>query len=319
MAKTKLVIKLGSSNTVIYKKNYGVVLREPSLVAVKCGTKQVVEVGIKAKKMQGKTDESISFIEPIFNGEVVNYDICVAMLKAFLSKVLEKKLFNKVEAVFAVPVGLTDNQLMLIKNVAYSCGIDKVRFENVCFLALIGANVAVEKAEGVAVVSLGGGTINFAVCSLNKTIEGFSLTFGGKDIDAEIVNFIRQTKNLEISLQTAEKIKNECGSLYLLDTTNIEISGVDLETKRPVIDIISSSEIREVILPFFEKIELGIEKMLYSCSADIINDITKNGIYFVGGLSKITGLENFFAKKLNMPIVVLDDAENVAVLGGSNL
>ena len=315
MAKIKFVIELGSSNTVIYQVGYGIVLREPSVIVTK--DNKLLEVGIKAKKMIGKTDTVFQVIEPIQNGQIVDAKSAILMLKAFLSKVVEGK--TKIDVTFCVSTGLTDNDLLTFKQVAYECNISNVKFVNTCLSGLIGAGVSAGKSSAVACVNLGGGTSNFAVITLGKVIEGFSVTFGGIDMDKAIVKYVKDTKNMDISLSMAEKIKNECGSLYLQDTTNMEIIGVDCENKRPVADIISSAEVREAIISFFDNIKSGIDHLLSSCTNDVIADISLNGIVIIGGVANITGLENYLTKKLGVQVYIPDTPENCSVLGAINI
>lgn len=313
--KEKLVIELGSSNTVIYKCGFGIVLREPSVVAVNKFDNKQFEVGFVAKKMQGKIDDSFLVVEPISHGVIVNENMAGLMLYGFLQKICEKP--KDVELTFCVSIGLSDNELLAFKNIAYMNNITSVSFENVCLSGLKGAKVNVEKSSGIACVNLGGGTSNFAVISLGKTIEGFSVDFGGIDIDNSIIDYFKAIKNVEFSKQIAEKIKNECGSLYSMDTTNLEVHGIDVDTKRPASEIVSANEVKDATIEFFDKIRQAIEHLLFNCTTDIINDITKNGIYIVGGLANFTGLESFLSKNLNLPIIIPEEPENCTILGAS--
>lgn len=315
MAKERFIVELGSSNTVIYKVGYGIVLREPTAVAVKSDTYEVLAVGSMAKKMQGKNDYSFDIVEPIKHGVVDNKQVAQQMFKIFLAKVLTKKVFSSVEVTLCVSTGLTDNQLMDFKDVVLFAGVDKLKFINVCLAGLIGSGVKVDKPSAVACINLGGGNCNFAVVSMNKIIEGFSVGFGGKEIDNAIIDYILAIKNMQISLSLAEKIKNDCGSLYLQDTSNMEIVGIDCDTKRPVSEIITATEVRDAIIPYFENIKKCLEKLLYSCTADVVSDITQNGVYVVGGLANITGLENFLSKSLNLQVIIPDEPENCTVMG----
>ena len=317
MAKSKFVIELGSSFTVIYKKAYGIILKEPSVVAFDHKNHVAIEVGTKAKKMQGKVGDWVELIEPIVNGIVKQEEYALAMLQKFFEKILENK-YEQFDITFVTRIGLNDNELLTLKNIAYSLGAVKVDFTDVCVSGLVGAGVQIEKSNAVACVNLGGETCNYAVVSLGKTIKGFSIGFGGKNMDMAIKEYLRATKNLEISNAYAEKIKNECASLYSQDTSNMEVNGVDCDTKRPVAEIIYATEIREAILHFFDKICEGIEQLLYSCSADVIADISKNGIYVIGGVANLTGIENYLYKKINMPIIVPDEPENCTIIGGAN-
>lgn len=315
MSKTNFVIELGSSNTVIYKIGYGIVLREPSVVAIKNGRNEAFEVGAKAKRMLGKTDSSYHISYPIKNGIIEDEKSAEIMLRSFLDKVRDGNILAKINAVFCVSTGLSDNELLAFKNIAYGAGISRVDFINVCLAGLVGAGVMVENATATACVNLGGGSCNFVVAGLNEVIEGFSVAFGGLDMDKSIQEYIYNTKNLEISLQMAEKIKNECGSLYLQDTTNMEISGIDSQTKKPFTEIISATDVRLAIEHFFEKIHAGIEHVLYSCTADVISDVSSNGIYIIGGVANMVGLENYLSKKLNLKVNIPEIPENCTVMG----
>lgn len=313
MKKEKFVIELGSSNTVIYKLGYGIVLREPSVLALD-RLEKTYEVGSRAKKMQGKTDDSLLVVEPIEHGVIASEAYAELMLKGFLEKVCLVP-FSNAEITFCTSIGLGDNQLLSFMNIAYDIGVGKVKFTDVCLSALKGAKVMTDKATAIGCVNLGGGTINYAVVSLGKVIEGFSVNFGGKDMDLAIIDYIRALKNMEITSSMAEKIKNECGSLYAQDTTNLEVAGIDVDTKRPVTEIITASDVRDAIIHFFENIKTGVEHLLYSCSPDVISDVSRNGIYLVGGLANFTGLENYLSKKLNLRVIVPDEPENCTILG----
>ena len=313
MTKEKFVIELGSSNTVIYKLGYGIVLREPSVLALD-KVEKTYEVGTKAKKMQGKTDDTLLVVEPIEHGVITNEAYAELLLKGFLEKVCLVP-YSNAEITFCTSIGLSDNQLLSFMTIAYDIGVGKVKFTDVCLSALKGAKVMTDKANALACVNLGGGTINYAVISLGKVIEGFSVNFGGKDMDKAIIDYIRAIKNMEITSSMAEKVKNECGSLYTQDTTNMEVAGIDVDTKRPVTEIITASDVRDAIIHFFENIMKGVEHLLYSCSPDVISDVSRNGIYLVGGLANFTGLENYLSKKLNLRVIVPDEPENCTILG----
>lgn len=317
MARTKFIVELGSSNTVIYKKTYGIILKEPSIIALDTKDHKVLEVGTRAKKMQGKVDETIMLVSPIKNGIVQDEYVAQLMLECFFNRILENKR-ESFDVTFVTRIGLNDNELLMLKNIGYSVGACEVDFTNVCIAGLKGLGVQVEKSHAVACVNIGGETCNFAVVSLSETIKGFSVSFGGKDMDNAIKEYLRYSKKIEISTNVAEKIKNECGSLYAQDMSNMEVDGIDCDTKRPMSEIIYATEIREAILHYFDKICQGIEQLLYSCTADVIADVAKNGIYITGGVANLTGIENYLYKKINMPIFVADEPENCTIIGGAN-
>lgn len=318
MQKINLVIEMGSSNTVIYKVGSGIVLKEPTLIAVKTDKLVAVEIGERAKKMVGKTDDTMKIICPISHGIIYNAPVCELMLKGFLRKVLPEKTVNiQLNIVFIVTNGITEAELLLFKNIAFACGVSKVDFINVCLASLVGANVIIDKPRATVCVNLGGGTCDFAVVSLSDIISGFSISFGGYDMDKAIKDYVYNALDLEISILTAEKLKNECGSLYLQDTTNIEINGIDTMSGKPKAVIISALDIRTAIEPFFDKIYQATEYLIKGCSPAVVTDIANNGIYIVGGIANIVGLENYMSKKLNMQVVIPEQPENCAILGGS--
>lgn len=310
------IVELGSSNTVIYLSGSGIVLREPSLVAVKANCAGLFAVGLKAKKMQGKTSDLVSVFSPVKNGIVVDEKYASLMLKSFFKKIVSNNILIKTKILFCIANGLTDLELTSLKNVAYSVGVSNVSFVNCCLASLVGAGINVDKPNATISINLGGGTTNLAVVSLNEVVNGFTINFGGIDMDLSIKEYLLNTYMLDISLSLAEKLKNECGSLYMHDTTNMEISGIDTATKKPRSMIVSSTDVRIALQHFFENLSLGVEHLLNMCSSEVVSDIASNGIVVTGGVANLTGLDNFLKKKLSLPVKIADEPENCAILGG---
>ncbi|MDD4211571.1 MAG: rod shape-determining protein, partial [Clostridia bacterium] len=172
---------------------------------------------------------------------------------------------------------------------------------------------------GVISLNLGGGTFSVAAVSLNAIIAGHTISMGGSKMDEAIKNYVSEGYELEISLQTAEKIKKEIGSLYIHDTSNLEVSGIDVNTKTPRHDIVFSSNIRPAVEYYFQKTADAIEDVLNSCSPDIVADISNNGIYLSGGLANVTGLENYLKKRLSLPVFLSDKPEESTIIGAGKL
>ncbi|MGN1221930.1 MAG: rod shape-determining protein [Christensenellales bacterium] len=320
MGKIQLVVELGSSNTYIYKVGSGLVLAEPSLVANKYGTKDVFAVGIDAKKLIGKTSTAISVVSPIKNGIVANKSMAQKMFLEFYKKVVpDKSIFSTVEVTLCVSNGLTDNQLEDFKEVIYFSGVGNVKILPSCLTSIVGAGINVNKPSAFISLNIGGGTTDLAVVSLNEIVTGFSINFGGEDMDECIRQYIYNARALEISLLTAEKLKNECVSLYENDMSNMEVSGIDVSTKKPRTEIIASGEIRFAILHFFDNICFALEHLINLCSPEIANDIAPNGIVLTGGVAKLVGVEDYLTKKLAIPCFVPEDPEISTVLGGAKL
>jgi rod shape-determining protein MreB len=322
MANVEFAIELGTTSTTIYKKGSGIVLIEPSLVAKNInGKKTVVKaVGYLAKKMQGKTANNTIITSPIKDGVIEDSKHAQTMLKYFIKKVMPKKLFKqKVKILFVVPCGLTVKEKTLYKNVAYNVGASKVEFVPSVIASLVGSGVNTKLPNGVISLNLGGGTFSVASVSLNTIIAGYTISIGGEKMDQAIKAYVKETYELEISLQTAEKIKQEIGSLYIHDNSNMEVSGIDTSTKSPRQDVVTSSNVRPAIEHYFDKIVSAIEDVLNNCSPDIVADISNNGVYITGGLASLTGIENYFKKRLRLPIIMSDKPEEACIIGAGKL
>ena len=319
MAKTVLAIDLGSQNTSIYKKQVGIVLKEPTIVALHedMGTSKVLEFGTNAKKMLGKTNEDINFVYPIKNGIITNLKLTEELLNYFLNKVLFTN--EKFDIVFTVPCGLTEEEILNYKNLGLKLGANKVHLLPSVLTALIGANVNIDKASGYLSLNLGAGTIDMAICSLNSVLKGYSLGFGGNKIDEAIMLYVEQFLDMNISNQVAEKIKNEAGSLFMHDLTNCEFSGVDINTKSPKTEVIEASQLKDALEFYFQKVYMAIKVLINSSTPDIVSDLSINGIIVTGSLANLTGLENYLAKNLNLPILISEECENAVVIGAGKI
>lgn len=317
MAKINLIIELGNSNTYIYRVGSGLQLSEPSLIATKYGTDEVYAVGQDAKKLIGKTSNAITVISPIKNGTIENKQMAQKMFKEFYKKVMPNKKFSdKICVLLCLSNGLSDKQIADFKEVLYFSGIGDIKTIPSSLTSIVGAGINIDKPSAYISLNIGGGTTDFAVVSLNDIVTGFSVNFGGEDMDECIRQFVYNTKELDISLTSAEKLKNECMSLYENDMSNMEVNGIDIVTKRPRSEIIMSSEIRISILHFFDNICSGLEHLINMCTTEIATDIAPNGIILTGGVSKMAGVEGYITKKLAVPCYTPDDPELSTVLGG---
>lgn len=319
MAKTVLAIDFGSSYTSIYKKQVGIVLKEPTLIAVSedMGQSTIVDFGQNAKKMLGKTNNDISFISPISNGVIENLSLAEELLTYFINKVLFTN--EKFDIVFTVPCGLKEEEILAFKNLGLKIGAGKVHLVPSVLTALLGANVNIDKASGILSLNLGAGTIDMAICSLSSILNGYSLCFGGNKIDEAIKLYVEQFLDMQISNQVAEKIKNEAGSLFVHDLTNTEFSGVDINTKSPKVEVIEASQLRDTLEFYFQKVYMAIKVLINSSNPDIVADLSINGIVITGTMANLTGLENYLSKNLNLPITICEDCDNAVILGAGKL
>lgn len=322
MNELEFAIEMGSSNTVIYKKGNGIVLSEPSIIAVDTSRRKhaVKAVGFMAQKMRGKVGQSTKILNPIEEGVVSHENYAALMLKEFMKKVAKTTFFNKkIRILFVIPVGISEKEKTQFRALGYSVGASKVEFVPSILASLIGCSVNINSPSGVLSLNLGGGTVNIGSVSLNSIINGYSISLGGIKMDEAIKRYVEEAYELQISDITAEKIKKETGSLFIHDTSNIEVSGIDVNTKSPRQDVVQGRNIRPAIEFFFTKIVSAIEDILNSSTPDIVSDISNNGIYVTGALANLTGLDNYLKLRLRLPINIPQNPEEATIIGAGKL
>jgi len=318
MADILLAIDFGGSYTKIFKKDYGLVLKESTLLgAIMTENGYEVKVmGNKAREIQGKTDDRTVIFSPISEGVIKSTEYATILLKYFLSKVIEKKSpFRKIKCLVSVPVGLTKEEREDIKVVFNNVGINEIMFVPRLLCSAYGGGVNVFANSASLIVDMGGVSTDIGVINLGTLIEGATLAVGGKSVDAQIIRHVSSKYGVEIGLSSAQKIKEEIGSLYTNDTANMEIIGVNLQTKTPANVIVYATDIRQAVLPLLTEITRIIETTLNILPPEISADISKNGIILTGGLANISGIERYFRYELNLPVFVVDEPENANILG----
>lgn len=322
MATIEIAIDLGSSFVTIYKKGSGIVLKEPSVVCIQAGgkTPKVVETGIKAKKMQGRTGENLIIVSPICEGIVKNVELATVMLKSFIQKIVPTSLIKpKINALVCVPCGITNEELKDLEKVAYLSGVVKLQFVPSVMASAMGDRLKTSSPRGYVIVNIGGGTTEVAVISLNTILNACSVGIGGKLMDMSVSEYIKDHYKIVVSEQTAEKIRKDIGSLYDSDKSNIEFSGADISSSRPVTDVISAADIKTAVCYFYDRIAEAVQVTINACKPDIISDISDTGIIVAGGASLITGLEQYFRSRLNLPVTLSEHPDNAVVLGAAAL
>ncbi len=312
-------IEIGGTNTGIFVRGQGYVLKEPTLVAVENNLDgyKVKAVGSEAKKLLWKTTDEIEVFNPVANGVIENFEYALIMLKDFLKKVEYKKGAN---VVCLIPCGLSKED-----KIKYYSLFDKLGFNEILLIpsvicSLVGMGINVASAKANMIVDIGGGSTDIAVVNLGSILKGVTLGIGGKAIDIAIANSLALGNDgILIGLPTAERVKNEIASLYKNDTLNMEVMGLDIELNVPKSKIISCREIRRVVEAYLEEVVRTINVTINSLPPEISTDIIKNGVIFTGGVSKITGLDDFLKRNLNYNFTIFDDPENSAILGAGKL
>ena len=324
MSNVMLALKIGSGTTTIYKQNEGFLLKEPSLVAISGSPrgKEVIAVGLEAKRLQGKSGEdgAISVVAPIYEGVITNTELATQMLKEFIEKVCPKKLFKpNLRAIVCVPLGLTISEKLAFEQACYHAGISDCLLIPSVVCSAIGKGIEIGSETANMVVNIGAGCTDIAVVMQNSLVSGVNVGMGGANIDKGIEQQLLAKFNLIISDTTAEKIKKEIGSLYKTDSGEISVSGQDSISREAKQITITAADIYPAIEHYYSKIAESIASVLASCSPDVAADVSRAGITFVGGDSKIIGLEKYFKTKLNINAKASDDADDLDILGAAEL
>ncbi len=314
-----LGIDLGTANTLVAIRNKGIVIREPSVVAMHKKTKQVIAIGAEAKKMVGKTPATITAIRPLKDGVISDFDATVAMLKHYIQVVHERhNKIPKPKVVVGIPSGVTEVERKAVQDAALSAGARTAFLIEEPMAAAIGANLNVESSSGVFIVDIGGGTTEMAVISLGGIVINNSVRVAGDKMDEAVSNFLRLKYGLLVGEKTAEDIKIQIGSAYAsshLQEKFTVVRGRDIETGLPRSIKISSAEIRECLAPVVNQIVNYISNIIEETPPELLTDILEKGIVLAGGGSELIGLDKFIAENTKLPVWRADDPQTCVVRG----
>lgn len=314
--RTDLAIDIGTANTVIYRAHTGIVLNEPSVVAMNAENGSVLAVGHDARMMIGRTPDYVISVRPLKDGVVADFDTAQKMLSLFLDKVGVKKIFSKPIIVVAVPPVVTSVEHRAIKDAAYAAGARKVYIMEEPMAAAIGAGLPVSEPQGSLIVDIGGGTTDVAVISLGGIVTSRSIRIGGDAIDASIVNYVKNTYQLLIGERTAEELKMSIGSAFKLpDDVDARIRGRDLVTGLPKDLMVTAEEIRSAIEEQVAKIISAIKATLDETPPDLVSDLALSGIVLAGGGALLRGLPERLRHETGMPVFVAEDPLYAVVNG----
>jgi len=311
-----IAIDLGTANTLVYVKGNGIVLNEPSVVAVDQKTKKVYAVGAEAKAMLGKTPAHIVAIRPLKDGVIADFEITEVMLREFIRKAQKKRFFIRPRIVIAVPSGITEVERRAVTDSAQNAGAREVYLIAEPVASAIGVGLPVDKPSGNMVIDIGGGTTEIAVIALNGIVTDMSIRIAGDEMDEAIVLHIKKAYNLLIGDQTAEHVKMVIGSATKLKKEEeMEIKGRDLVSGIPKTLKISSVEVREALAETLAQIVAAVKTALEQTPPELAADIVDRGIVMTGGGSLLRGLDVLLKEETNLPINVVEDPLTCVVLG----
>ena len=303
-----LGIDLGTANTLIFMKGKGIIIREPSVVAVDTRTNSVKSVGREAKNVIGRTPGSITAVRPLKDGVIADFDITTAMLQKFIQKAINKKTIFKPKIIICIPSGVTAVEKRAVKEATEQAGAKKVYIIEEPMAAAIGASLPVAEPTGNMVVDIGGGTSEVAVISLGGIVAAQSVRVGGDEFDADIINYIKKKYNLLIGESSAENVKIQIGSAYPFEVEEyMNIRGRNLLNGLPENIEISSGEIREALKESIESILDAIHMTLEKTPPELAADIIEQGITLTGGGALLRGLDKLINSKTKMPVNIADE------------
>lgn len=289
-------IDLGTANTLVYVKDQGIVLREPSVVAVQQGTNRVLAVGNEAKRMLGRTPGNIVAIRPLKDGVIADFEITEAMLRHFISKVHNRRRMVRPRVVVAVPSGITEVEKRAVKDSATHAGAREVYLIEEPMAAAIGVGLPVQDAAGNMIVDIGGGTTEVALISLSGIVFSRSVRVAGDELDEAITVYMKRAYNLMIGERTAEEIKIKIGSAYKLEKeVCLEVKGRDLVAGLPKTISISSQEVREALMEPLSTIVDSVRITLERCPPELSADLVDRGLVLAGGGALLRGLDRLIS------------------------
>ena len=312
-----MAVDLGTANTLVYVRGRGIVLNEPSVVAINTNTGKIVAVGIEAKRMIGRTPGNIVAVRPLKDGVIADFDVTERMLRYFIQKVHKRRHFAKPRIVVAVPSGITGVEQRAVKEAGYQAGARRVYIIEEPMAAAIGAGLPVYEPTGNMVVDIGGGTTEVAIISLGGIVTSQSIRIGGDELDEGIISYVKKEYSLMLGERTAEEIKMAIGSAHPggEDEPHAEIRGRDLVSGLPKTVVISAEEVRRAIEEPVNAIVDAVKTTLDKCPPELSGDIMDRGIALTGGGALLKQLDERLREETGMPIHLVDNPLDSVVLG----
>lgn len=312
-------IDLGTTSTLIYVKGKGIVVNEPSVVAINTRNDQIIAIGEDAKRMIGKTPAHISAVKPLVEGIVADFEVTEKMLKFFIEKILVDKfglISSKPRVVIGVPLDVTEVERKAVEDAALGAGARQVYLVEEPMAAAIGARLPVQESTGSMIVDIGGGTTQIAVISLSGSVAWKSIRIAGDILNKNIIQYVRENFNLLIGDITAEKIKIKIGSVFPAETpVELALSGRDLINGLPKEIVISDAEVRDAISRSLKTIVANIKNVIESTPPELVADIYRRGIILSGGGALLRGIDRLISRETKIPVTVIDDPLTCVVRG----
>ncbi|CAB4575459.1 MAG: rod shape-determining protein [Actinomycetes bacterium] len=311
-----LAVDLGTANTLVYERGRGIVLNEPSVVAINQNTGGIVAVGAEAKRMVGRTPGNIVAIRPLKDGVIADFDTTERMLRYFIQKVHKRRFLAKPRVVVCVPSGITGVEQRAVKDAGYAAGARKVYIIEEPMAAAIGAGLPIHEPTGNMIVDIGGGTTEVAVISLGGVVTSLSIRTGGDELDDALIQFVKKEYSLMLGERTAEEIKTTVGTAFPIpDETSAELRGRDLVTGLPRTIVVTAEEIRRALDEPLTRIVDAVKTTLDRTPPELCGDIMDRGIVLTGGGALLKGLDERLRHETGMPVIIAEQPLNCVVMG----
>ncbi|MBC8385490.1 MAG: rod shape-determining protein [Candidatus Cloacimonetes bacterium] len=315
-----IAIDLGTANTLVYRKGIGIVIDEPSVVAIATDKRRIISIGADAKDMLGKNPEEVTVIKPLKDGVIADFQVTELMLRNLILRAQKKRLLIKPRVIVCVPSGITEVEKRAVRDSALHAGAREVHLVSEPVAAAIGAELPIHKPQGNLVMDIGGGTTEIAIISLSHIVVHTSIRIGGDKMDQAIVNHLRKKNNIFVGIQTAEKIKNQIGSAYPLDEElKMEVRGRDIITGYPITVEVGSEEIRDALSETVTSMIDAVKRLFEKTAPELSADIADRGIILTGGGSQLKGLDKKLQETVDLPVHVIDDPLTCVVKGSGQI
>ncbi|MCK4654484.1 MAG: rod shape-determining protein [Candidatus Cloacimonetes bacterium] len=303
-----IAIDLGTANTLVYRKGVGIVIDEPSVVAISTDNKKIIAIGEDAKEMLGKNPEEVRIIKPLKDGVIADFRVTELMLRNLILRAQKKRLLIKPRVLVCVPSGITEVEKRAVRDSALHAGSREVYLVSEPIAAAIGADLPIHRPQGNLIMDIGGGTTEIAIISLSHIVVHCSIRVGGDKMDEAIVSYLRKRNNISVGIQTAEKIKMAIGSAFPLEKElKMEVRGRDIITGYPITVEVTSEEVRDSLSETVTSIIDAVKGLFEKTAPELAADIAERGLILTGGGAQLKGLDKKIQETVDLPVHVVPE------------
>jgi len=311
-----IAIDLGTANTLVYRKGIGIVIDEPSVVAISSSNRKIIAIGTEAKAMLGKNPDEVRVIKPMKDGVIADFQVTELMLRNLILRAQKKRFLIKPRVIVCVPSGITEVEKRAVRDSALHAGSREVYLVSEPVAAAIGSDLPISKPQGNLVMDIGGGTTEIAIISLSHIVVHSSVRIGGDKMDQNIIRFLRKKNNIFVGVQTAEKVKKEIGSAFPMEKEVVmEVRGRDIITGFPITVEVSSEEIREALSETVISMIDAVKRLFEKTAPELAADIAERGIILTGGGAMLHGLDKKIQEAVDLPVHLIPEALTCVVRG----